>query len=151
MNVSVLLSLARYITTEAMDELTKKAPDYAPDDVCFVDLIQQCAEADIARPEVLLWALLSKHMTGIRAYCVKGELKSETLHNRAIDAINFLAIVYIWALQSAPILLSVRTHFQDAPCECPRHLNDICPRCRVLGWFERYHPNFRMVSTSTPV
>lgn len=152
MNPDDMVALAQILMDGAIDTLRRKAPDYAPDDVCFVDLIKQCAESDIARPEQLLWTLASKHTTAIRAFCTKGELRSEVITNRTFDAINFFAIIYIWALQSTMIMRSVRHHFLGLGCECPRHagkpIAPVCDRCLVLLWFERYHPGFRMDSTS---
>ena len=149
MDVATFLDSAQMTVDGAMAELRKKAPDYAPDDVMFVQIVEQCAEGDIARPEVLLWALMSKHTTALRRWVRTGDLKSETLSNRVFDTINFASIMLIWASQSHAILASVATHVRGLPCDC-HDLglgNDQCTRCLVLDWYVRHHPDSLMVST----
>lgn len=154
MTPDTLVGLAKVFMGQSLDELKRKAPDYAPDGLCFVDLIRQCAEANIDRPEKLLWAMMSKHTTAVRAYCVRGYLNSETLWSRSQDAINFICIINAWALQYPLIMRSVRKHFEDQPCECRHeiistHQSTVaaCDRCLVLDWFARYHESSRMAST----
>jgi hypothetical protein len=146
MLVHELVGLTGSVLTMAAQEMAKKAPDYAPEGLCFVDIIKQCAEADIPRPEQLLWALLSKHTTALRHYCLDGHLASELLSNRAFDTINYTAILYIWALQYHDIMQTVMEFFHSGPCLC--HLGMApgakCDRCLVLDWYAKYHRGFRM-------
>lgn len=146
MNVHGLRLFCKGVLVMAEAELAKKAPDYAPDDICFVDLIRQCAEADIPRPEQLLWALMSKHTTALGRYCQTGTLDSETLGNRVIDTINYAAILYVWHLQSLEILRTVWAYHAAQPCVCDG--NDPCPLHQVQGWYAKYQPSFRTDSTS---
>lgn len=153
MRVATLLKFAGDTLASALNELSRKAPDYAPDNLLFVDLIRQCADADIDQPRKLLWAMGSKHTTAIRTYCQTGRLHSETLCGRTIDAINFLVLIRLWAEHENQILSSVYTHFADSNCECLEPFagapGEVCSRCDVLAWFSQYHPS-RMGSTSAP-
>jgi hypothetical protein len=141
MDVKRLIFEAGTVISSAVHELDRKAPDYAPDGVVFVDLIQQCAEADIDQPRKLLWALASKHLTAVRTYARTGRLSSETLRGRVIDGINFLAMMDVWAAHESEILSSVYNHFADSACECRGAsrvyltTGDVCPRCQVMAWY----------------
>lgn len=131
----------------AAKEVNRKAPDYAPDGVVFVDLIRQCAETNIADPRILLWALASKHTTAIRRYCTDGSLSSETLSNRVTDAINFFALIAVWHDYEHVILSTIYRHFADSNCDCPHpgiesdqdRLGEVCGRCEVMAWFHAHH------------
>lgn len=147
-----LIDLSKMVHDAAGAELERKAPDYAPEGVVFVDIIQQCAETGV-EPEQLLWIMMQKHLTALRTYAQTGKLTSEPLVNRTIDVINYAAFISIWASNSAQILRDIRALYLARPCACPHpHRPETrCSRCEVLVWFERYRGVSPMASIFGPV
>jgi hypothetical protein len=118
-----------------------KGPDYNPDNIPLMDVLETAVDLDTGIPHVL-WTYYRKHATAIRRHCIDGMLESEPVMGRLQDAANYLAMLSFYEAYKQELHAVWRKHWAGQSCECARTnpmgiLADICPRDKTLLWLER--------------
>lgn len=82
------------ILRECMQVMNTKGVDYAAgSEDRLYNFRQAAADLDTSM-EVVLYTYLWKHLSAIRRHCRGEDLRSESLRDRIVDAINYLLILY---------------------------------------------------------
>lgn len=76
----------------AIDIVTLKGEDYAPERIAMVEVFFTAAELGVSAPQIL-WVHVCKHKSAIASYLRKGSLKSEDIRSRLMDVANYMALI----------------------------------------------------------
>jgi hypothetical protein len=111
--------------------LSQKGRDYAPEDVVFLDVMRQAADAETSVEQVM-WILLQKHLTAVRRHVLHGYTMTESIASRLVDAANFLALMAVWDEHHDLIIGDLLQHLSREYCSCTS--DDRCDPCRTFDW-----------------
>ncbi len=74
--------------------LISKGKDYNPTNIAFDDLNEAAKDIDRG-PIQVLWVYMSKHISAIRSFVRKGNVASEPIRSRLMDAANYCAMMAV--------------------------------------------------------
>lgn len=74
------------------ETLSCKGKDYNPDEA-FKEL-KETAEDMGVEPVKVLWILVRKHLSAVKAFVQNGKVESEPIKMRLVDVANYMALIY---------------------------------------------------------
>jgi len=142
MNVEEQLLENKDFFDDCMKVMEPKSHDYANDGIIFVEIFRQAWELHIS-PQQILWVLLRKHLTAIRAFVVNKKIESEPIHARLVDVANQIALLDIlihkepslWEDIADHVLMKEECEYEESFQSCLiERMEDKCERCEFLQW-----------------
>lgn len=124
---------------DAINVFTKKNPDYHPDNVAYLEILETAFESGIT-VEQDLWGRSRKQTSALKRYLFSGVVESEPARSRMVDVAVYMSMLAVWDTHKTYIVGSafqfVQKHRQcEAPSDSPSDPRTCsCDRCQFLRW-----------------
>ena len=126
----------------AMAIIRVKDPDYNPDGIPLLDVLEASVEYNVTPPQTLL-ILCRKHQSAINRYARDGRVQSEPILERLKDVANYMALIAFYDVHKTDLHTQWKRYWRAQACACVgdqgliHPTDDMCQRCRTLSWLER--------------